>query len=301
MRLRLRALPVTMDIGDGADAGPPVVPLPALPVTTLRPAVIALYAAGVVASTAASPTAGRAQQDSAAIAVVAPDPATDFGRGARLGLEEAQRSVELLRSPLRLLELQAPAEERVEDWVRDAAAQGVVGLVVALPDAVQRQVEEVAAGAGMVVVDARARRPAAAERDLVVRTGLPEEAFRGARQTAAAAAGDPRVVLWAPGLFRYGAQQLNERYRRRFDAGMTGEAWAGWMAVKALSEAALRWVGRPGSGALVDGLRGRRALFDGHKGVSLTFTGPGGTLAQPVYVMDENVVEVQWPEEEQGG
>ena len=72
--------------------------------------------------------------------------------------------------------------------------------------------------------------------------------------------------------------QLNERFRRRFDHPMTGTAWAGWVAVKIASEAALRHGGRLDAAALA------ATAFDGHKGRPLPF-GADGRLRQPLYVV----------------
>ena len=48
-------------------------------------------------------------------------------------------------------------------------------------------------------------------------------------------------MLWDASLERFGATQLNDRYRRRFGVGMDGPAWAGWFAAK------LAKTGPPGS------------------------------------------------------
>lgn len=232
------------------------------------------------------------------IAVAGAGPDDDYGRGALLGIEEGRRSVELLRRPLELLVVELPTPSPTDHLLDRILGAGALGLVAALPADRHEAVERAAAAAGVVVLDARARRPDSVERPGVFRTGLPEEAY----VTAADAAGIPaaEVVLWEPRLFRYGAEQLNERYRRRFGTGMTGEAWAGWMAVKALTEAALR-AGDGGPAALLERLGGSRSAFDGHKGTPLAFTAPGGTLAQPLYVIGPGEPrEVAWPLEEDG-
>jgi len=97
-----------------------------------------------------------------------------------------------------------------------------------------------------------------------------------------------RADAWLPSLERFGAGQLNDRFRARFlgntgqsaMVGMTGPAWAGWFAMKAAVETSLR--ARTGAAGSL-----RRAIlaarFDGHKGTPLAFT-PGGVLTHPLYV-----------------
>lgn len=90
-----------------------------------------------------------------------------------------------------------------------------------------------------------------------------------------------RVDEWHPTLGRFGAGELNDRYRRRTRAAMDGDAWAGWFAARMAADASLRFE-RP-TPAL---LRGPTApAFDGCKGVPLRFDG-SGVLQQPVYVVD---------------
>lgn len=83
-----------------------------------------------------------------------------------------------------------------------------------------------------------------------------------------------RAVDWHPSLFRFGAEQLNERFHRRFKLAMDEEAWRGWMAVKIAAELALRG-GDPGS-----------LIVDGHKGAPLSFADKDHHLVQPVYLVD---------------
>jgi hypothetical protein len=88
------------------------------------------------------------------------------------------------------------------------------------------------------------------------------------------------VVDWHPDLVRYGAEQLNQRFRQRFGRPMDEDAWRGWMAVKIAAEAILR---NPG-GDLAAALASLR--FDGHKGEPLEFDSKDHHLRQPVYVVD---------------
>jgi hypothetical protein len=84
---------------------------------------------------------------------------------------------------------------------------------------------------------------------------------------------------WRPDLNRFGAGELNERYLRRTGRGMTADAWVGWVAVKAVVEAALRSEAATPAD-LATALRDLE--FDGHKGVPLHFDDKQ-RLVQPTY------------------
>lgn len=137
------------------------------------------------------------------------------------------------------------------------------------------------------VADARAA-------DVVVFGGTQEELVRLLHETAAllinltvpaaavgAAARLKHILVpgdwWSPGLEKYGAAQLNARYRAFAKKDMTAAAWAGWFAVKAAWESAARARSSEPQ-ALARFLAGRRAGFDGHKGVLLTFDPATGIL-----------------------
>lgn len=256
----------------------------------LLDAVLAIAWSVLVPLPAHSETAPESAAADTLIVVVGADPSTDYGRGALLGIEEGRRSAELLGSPLEFRTIDAPVAAGSAGFARSAADAGAVALVAALPDSAQTALERAAATHGLVVLDARPAHPdAATERPTVFRVGVPESA----RNTPDGAA---RPVLWDAGLFRYGAEQLNERYRRRFDAPMNEGAWAAWMAVKAVTEATLR---ARREGGPEDILSNTRTAFDGHKGAPLAFRGPGRALAQPLYVVEAGQTrETQWPEED---
>lgn len=92
------------------------------------------------------------------------------------------------------------------------------------------------------------------------------------------------VVLWGSTLERYGAAQINDRYRAKYGVGMDGAAWAGWVAIKIASEAALR--ARSGEPArMLAYLENPAATFDGHKGWPLSFRSTDHQLRQPLYVV----------------
>ena len=94
---------------------------------------------------------------------------------------------------------------------------------------------------------------------------------------------NPPTLLWAPTLERYGASQINNRFRAKYQAPMDGGAWAGWVAAKIASEAALR--ARSNSPAAIRSyLESPTTSFDGHKGWPLGFRATDHQLRQPLYV-----------------
>ncbi|HET9002929.1 MAG TPA: hypothetical protein VFN39_02905 [Gemmatimonadaceae bacterium] len=117
---------------------------------------------------------------------------------------------------------------------------------------------------------------------------LPASAFT-------ATAGDSvRVELWHWSLERFGGEQLNERYRRRFGERMDSPAWAGWLALKIALDAALH-AQKTDGGSLLRQLADPRAQYDGQKGRPLRFAADTHRLVQPVYRVtgrgdDERVV-----------
>jgi hypothetical protein len=99
--------------------------------------------------------------------------------------------------------------------------------------------------------------------------------------------GDPDsgagVVAWSPELERYGAGQLNQRYRLRFNESMSAPSWASWMAVKVAWEAHSR-TERGDPAEMAAFLASDAASFDGHRGVRLSFRSWDHQLRQPLYI-----------------
>ena len=90
------------------------------------------------------------------------------------------------------------------------------------------------------------------------------------------------LALWHSSLERFGALELNDRYRSRWKTGMSSAAWASWVAIKILSEASLRTQSVEPF-LLLDYIR--KSEFDGHKGWPLTFRSEDHVLRQPFYVI----------------
>lgn len=110
--------------------------------------------------------------------------------------------------------------------------------------------------------------------------------FAAAQRPARRSAPSPAdsVVLWHPRLERFGASQLNDRFASVARTGMDGAAWAGWAAVKIISEAALR-VKSGNAARLLAYLESPALQLDGHKGWPLAFRATDHQLRQPLYIV----------------
>jgi hypothetical protein len=198
--------------------------------------------------------------------LVAPDaPAAEAVQaGVALGIEEGERAAELLG---RTLEVGSGLPTPTPD-------PGMAGTIAVpgsggLERAVQRHTTQPVL---VITGDDPGVYPGA----FVVSYAPPSADIEG---PARADCGTPIRVAWHSSFERYGAGQLNERFERRHGRPMTGPAWAGWVAVKALIEAALRT--SPGSTPeLAEALGSLR--FDGHKGRALYFD-ENRVLVHPFY------------------
>jgi hypothetical protein len=181
-----------------------------------------------------------------------PDSLGDYGRGVRLGVQEAERAAVLLGHRFELVH-RGPA-------VASIAMQ-------ARPSAIPLVAMHGASDAACTFVTA------STEADSI-----------GARAKTGAA----QVVDWHTAFRRYGASELNERYEKAFARPMTADAWHGWVAVKAITEAAIR-----GADVCAELARLR---FDGHKGRALSFDPVTRRLRHPMLAVsrvgDLDVVEV---------
>jgi hypothetical protein len=192
------------------------------------------------------------------------DPATPEGRGASLGVEEARRVGELLH-----LEI-------------TAAATSDFALIGAVPPRRETKALFLAVSG-----------PAGPEGTDWNVTASP--AFRQQALARHADRKDLRAVDWHSGLMKFGAEELNVRFRRRFGQPMDERAWHGWVAVKCAVELALRYPGGNPKQKIGE-LR-----LDGHKGMMLRFDPQDRHLVQPVYLVDSGgkmveAVEPEWRE-----
>jgi ABC transporter substrate binding protein (PQQ-dependent alcohol dehydrogenase system) len=105
---------------------------------------------------------------------------------------------------------------------------------------------------------------------------------------------DPRPVVGTQGLIptawarpheQWGATQLQDRFLRQSKRWMTDRDYAGWMAVRAIGEAATR-AKSTDPAAIVAFMRGDRFELAAYKGARLSFRSWDGQLRQPVLLAD---------------
>jgi hypothetical protein len=188
------------------------------------------------------------------------DPGTPEGRGAALGLDEARRVGELLHVEI--------SSGPTSDFV----------LIGAAPP--KRETTAL-----FLTVDGS---------DEAAWNVSSSPAFRRQALGRHPDRKDLRAVDWYSGLMKFGAEELNVRFRRRFNQTMDDRAWHGWIAVKCAVELALRYPG--GSPKQKVG----ELRLDGHKGMMLRFDPGDRHLVQPVYLVDAQgkLVEAVEPEGE---
>lgn len=91
------------------------------------------------------------------------------------------------------------------------------------------------------------------------------------------------AAAWHPDFMKFAGRDLNKRFRAAFNTGMDDYAWAGWAAVKMISDMVARR-GPEAPAALLDHLKADLA-FDGQKGIDLSFR-PTGQLRQPLLLVE---------------
>ncbi len=160
---------------------------------------------------------------------------------------------------------------------------GVAAVVGGFDSEGCRALGAVAAGAGVLMLNVGCgadalRVPACASGTFHV---AASDAMKRAARGGGRGAG---VVAWSPKLEKYGAAQLNDRFRARFELPMDGSAWAGWVAVKMLAETALR-ARSTHPRVLAVRLSDEQTRFDGHKGWPLSFRPGDHQLRQPLYLI----------------
>jgi ABC transporter substrate binding protein (PQQ-dependent alcohol dehydrogenase system) len=97
----------------------------------------------------------------------------------------------------------------------------------------------------------------------------------------------PRAWHWT--FERYGAPQLNQRFRRLAGREMSSEDWAAWIAVRAVIEGVQR-VGEASPAAVAAFVRSDALSLDLYKGVPGNFRAWNGQLRQPILLATHNAV-----------
>lgn len=232
-------------------------------------------------------------QETLRIGLVSPaaEGAASAVRGVTMGVEEAARTGALFGRTMEVI-----AAEGIADAERLAREGRVSAVVGGWDDASAEALAAMADSAAILFVNVGARgdvlRGSACARNAfhVQASEAMYAAALAARPSDAAEATE--AALWHPSVERFGAGQLNDRFRARFGgAGMDGAAWAGWMAAKVLWEASLR-ARSTQPAALRAWLESASTQFDGHKGWPLSFRAWDRQLRQPLYLLADGGARV---------
>ncbi len=199
---------------------------------------------------------------------------SSFDDGISLGLEEASRAASLFGHAV----LHVIDGADVKPLMKNGA-QAVIGAVE-YPDA--REVADScnAGGAAYLNCGARSNEFRKTCGSLLFHIEASDAMYSDARAKAPSSS----VVLWDATLEKYGAAQLNDRFRAASRHSMDGRAWCGWFAVKVVLESVLRAKIQTGM-QLGTHLRDDRTQFDGHKGAPLSFRTWDHQLRQPLYAL----------------
>lgn len=223
-------------------------------------------------------------QDALRICFVPGPESASAARGVALGVEEAARTGELVGRRIELVTVDS-VESAAALLHGDARPSALIG---GFDNAQCEVLVDLAHRTGVLMMNVGCRadmwRSAGCDRN-----AFHIEASDSMYADAFAARGEDGEVptsaaLWHPSLERFGAAQLNDRFRARFGGEMDGAAWAGWMAVKVLWEASLR-TRTTEPERLRRYMESDRTQFDGHKGWPLSFREWNHQLRQPLYLV----------------
>lgn len=93
-------------------------------------------------------------------------------------------------------------------------------------------------------------------------------------------------TTWSPVFDEYASTQLQNRFQREAHRPMTAQDYAGWLALRAVGEAATR-SGKTDPLAIGAFMRGSNFELAGYKGAPLSFRPWDGQLRQPVLLVDD--------------
>lgn len=220
---------------------------------------------------------------------------TSIERGVRLGADEAKQTANLFGNDVQLYT--APAGSNVVATARRLLSERQIQVLIAASAADAEALSTLAEERHILFfnVASPAQSLRVACRRYTFHVDASEAMFRNAtllaRRTAspshgpaARTADNDSIALWEATLERYGASQINGRYRAKYRIGMDDGAWAGWFAVKVASESALRARSTEADKLLVY-LESPTTSFDGHKGWPLSFRTADHQLRQPLYLV----------------
>ena len=183
--------------------------------------------------------------------------------GVRLGLSEAQRAASLF------------GRESMNLASRDEAQV----LIASVGPEACRSIAEQCDREKKILIDCGSRANAL-RREVCSRFVFHVEASEAMYADAQKQAPGRSVTLWTASLEKYGASQLNDRFRSAAGYPMDSLAWTGWLAVKIVWESYLRL---SSSDTSMIAQRIASGEFDGHKGAQLSFRAWDHQLRQPLY------------------
>ena len=210
--------------------------------------------------------------------------ASAIQRGVRLGAEEAKQTAKLFGGDVLLFEIASGGD--AARAARQLLSQRKVQVLIASAREDVDALSQLAESHRIISVNVASRSPAlrAACRRFTFHVEADDSLYAIASRRAPTSGAHATAVLWAPVLEKYGASQINDRFRARYRLGMDGGAWAGWVAMKIVAEAALR--ARSGWAEAIHAyLVARTTTFDGHKGWPLSFRSADQQLRQPLYIV----------------
>ena len=237
-----------------------------------------LGALAVAATVVAPQTLGAPGPDTLRVLVIVADTEADasFTRGIRLGADEASRTGALFGTTIALT-VATPASI---DSVTGAGASRLVprpSLLIARGTADQcAPAVSMSARWSIPLLDAGCGIADSQRTPTIYSIVLPPDAG------APRADDDSRLELWSATIERFGGEQLNERFRRRFSMRIDSPAWTGWMAMKIALDLSLRSHSTSASSLLAQ-LADPATQFDGQKGKPLRFDRATRRMIQPAY------------------
>ena len=209
-----------------------------------------------------------------------------FHRGVELGRNEALRTGAVLGKTITTYNISLESSLQPREVIDALSRKGVSIVIVCVSESHLREMAVEAKLRGMVMLNCCVRSNALRRGfcDTIFHIEASDAMYADA---AAQSPGSKGVKLWDAGLERYGAAQLNDRFRDFARAPMDEPAWAGWVAAKIAWETFLR---SPTSMAATMGAE--RMQFDGHKGAPLSFRAWDRQLRQPLYAIADRVIDV---------
>ena len=214
------------------------------------------------------------EQDSLTVGILSNTPAAGFDDGVRMGLSEASRAALLFgRKPMTI----ARAGEAA-----GLLTAGVSVIVGSAPYDDALKIARASRARRIVYLNCGARSNDFRREcnDFLFHIEASESMYTNAAKKLTGWS----IKLWDSSLERYGAAQLNDRFRSTFNRQMDTSGWCGWFAAKVIWESLLRMKGK-GAIGIRDHLLSDTTQFDGHKGAPLSFRSSDHQLRQPLYAI----------------